>query len=247
MVDALYARYARRKKEPLDPHYKAHYAIRGRKILNRRAGKLAVIFPGWHTHKFPVDILARRLVKRGWAVLVYDFHDQIIEPDDSMVAASFHFIRDTIAEEVGSLTAKRVYRQIHFIGISLGNVPMTMVADEFSKFTGATMVVAGGDLAVDMWHGLRTRDLRDDFQDEHIGVRALDRDWKEEAPSRHIRHFAGKQLKLILSKNDKFILSKYQLEFAEDIRKINKTVNLRTRHLGHILTIMRFCLLDNPV
>ncbi|HEX5448204.1 MAG TPA: hypothetical protein VFW90_03345 [Candidatus Saccharimonadales bacterium] len=247
MVDALYARYVRRNKRALDPGYKAHYAIKGHKLLNRRAGKLAVIFPGWHTHKFPTDILARRLVKRGWAVLLYDFHDQILEPDDETVADSFHFIRDTITSDIKRLTTKRAYRQIHFISISLGTVPMTLVADSFGHFTSATFVAAGDDLAVDMWHGLRTLDLRDEFLKEHIGMRKLDKDWKEEIPVKHLRHFAGKPVRVILSKNDKFILPKYQYKFVEDLKRLNDLVDLRTRRLGHLLTIVRYCLFDRPV
>src|SRR3989344_5510721 len=128
MVDLIYNIYSRRKDKPLDPNYKPHSAIIRRSLLNRHSDKLAVIFPGWHTHDFPTSILSRRLIKQGWAVLVYDFHDQILETDEDMVVESFRYIRDSIASELKKLEAR--YKQIHFIGISLGNVALSLVTDK---------------------------------------------------------------------------------------------------------------------
>jgi len=247
MVDSLYARYAKLRDRPLDKEYRPQDSIRGRILLNEHSDKLAVIFPGWHTHKFPVNRLAKRLVKKGWAVLLYDFHDQIIEPSDEIVEKSFRYVRDQISKELLDLNKKHEYQQIHFIGISLGNVSMALVAEGFTVFNSATFVVGGEDLAVDMWHGLRTLYLRDEFKKAHIGLRRLDKDWKDEAPMNHARRFAKKKIKFVMSKSDKFILPRYQIKLLEDIKNVGAEVELKTRRTGHLVTIVRYCLFDSPI
>jgi hypothetical protein len=247
MIDSLYARYTRLRDEPVDPNYQPRDSIRGRSLVNEGADKLAVIFPGWHTHKFPVNRLSNRLAKRGWAVLTYDFHDQIIGPSDEMVAESFKYIRGQIGKELEGLNKKHHYKQIHFIGISLGNVSMALVADKFPDFNSATVVVGGEDLAVDMWHGLRTLFIRDEFKKAHVGLKRLDMDWSEEAPMNHAKRFTDKKVKFILSRSDKFILPKYQKKLLENIESAGADISVKTRWSGHLMIIVRYCLFDSPI
>ncbi|HSX17804.1 MAG TPA: hypothetical protein VLE51_00395 [Candidatus Saccharimonadales bacterium] len=244
MIDAIYARYSRLKEKPLDPAYRPEKAIKNTLRLNADSDKLAVIFPGWHTHKFPVVNLANRLSKQGWGVIAYDFHDQILLPDDDIVVESFRHIRDTITKELNDLLSDNKYSQVHLIGISLGNVPLAMVADRFPHFQGATLVVGGDDLAIDMWYGLRTVNIQRAFQKMHIGIRKLDSEWHDLAPASHVRHFSGKKVVFVMSLRDKFIRTKYQQKLAEKIAKVGADIDVRPTRFGHTMTIVRFCLLD---
>lgn len=246
MFDAIYASYSRKKDKLLDPQYKPSDSIKSKKLLNRNADKLAVIFPSWHTHNFPVNILAKRLKKKGWAVLLYDFHDQIMESDEDIVVNSFRYIRDSVANELKELEKRRNYKQIHFIGISLGNVPLTLVTDKFPNFSSATIVVGGDDLAIDMWHGLRTSGYRDAFLKMHIGIRKLDKEWQVVSPINHVRHFAHKKIKIYISLHDKFVGTEYQKKLAEKIQQTGGEVKIKKSHLGHTLSIVRFCLFEKP-
>ena len=247
MIDILYARYARRKEKPLDSSYKIEDSIQKERLINKNSDKLAVIFPGWHTHNFPVNILAKRLSKKGWAVLFYDFHDQILVPDEETVVESFRYLRDHIVDEVKKLTSTRGYKEIYFVGISLGNVPLTLVADKFSDFTGATLVVAGDNLAIDMWYGIRTVDIRHSFEKMHVGVRRLSEEWQDVSPINHVQHFAGKKVKVIMSLNDKFVATPYQKKLAERITEIGANVDIKHNRVGHTLSIIKFCLFDSPI
>lgn len=247
MIDALYARWSRRKDIPVDPNYKPKNSIKHRKLINGHADKLVVIFPSWHTHNFPINTLAKRLKRKGWAVLLYDFHDQIMEPDEHIVVESFRYIRDSIADDVKKLEKQRGYKQIHFIGISLGNVPLTLVSDKFPGFSSATIVVGGDDLAIDMWYGLRTSSYREAFQKMHIGIRELDKEWQIVAPKNHVRHFAHKKIKIFISLHDKFVGTEYQKKLAEKILETGAEVNLKKSRLGHTLSIIRFCLFERPI
>ena len=246
MIDVLYAKFSHMRERPLDPNFKPSDSISGKTLLNEKSDRLVVIFPGWHTHKFPVNRLSQRLAKKGWAVLTYDFHDQILVPSDEIVKQSFGYIRDQIGKDIADLTAKNGYQQVRFTGISLGNVAMALVSESFNKFDSAIFVVGGEDLAEDMWHGYRTLFLRDEFKKAHIGLRKLDQDWHDEAPMNHARRFNDKKVKFVMSRSDKFILPKYQRRLIEDLRAAGAEVDVSVRYVGHLMTIMRFCLIDRP-
>jgi hypothetical protein len=247
MIDRLYARYSYRKEKPLDPSYKPAKVIAGRRYYESGNDKLAVIFPGWHTHNFPVNILAKRLLKHGWSVLLYDYDDNILEPDERAVIESMKYFRDKACADIERLTSEKPYRQVHFICISLGGVPMAMVCDKFKYFTGVTAVVGGDDLAVDMWYGARTAHFRKAFESMHIGIRKLAEEWDYIGPDHHLKHFNGKSVKFILSKHDTFVPTKYQKKLAKELIEAGAKVKIYYRRTGHILTITRFCLLDNPI
>jgi esterase/lipase len=243
MIDYIYARLASRKNPPLDDSYQPSQAIRRRISHNIGSDKLAVVFPGWHSHNFPTTRLVKRLSKKGWGVLVFDFHDQILEPEDEVVVASLRYIRDQVAAELESLQDKHQYSQVHLIGISLGNVPLSLTVDKFNRFTGVTMVVPGDNLAVDMWHGLRTLYLAEQFKKLHVSLRKLQAEWSELSPINHVDHIKTKPVKFVISLNDKFILTKYQQKMAERLSgAASLTVN--TSRFGHVMTVLRYCLLS---
>lgn len=247
MIDALYARYSLSKEKPLDPNYKPSDAIQRRILLNEGAGKLAVIFPGWHTHNFPVDVLAKRLVRKGWAVMYYDFHDQILEPDEDLVVESFRYIRDTIIQDMEKLLAKKTYEELRLISISMGGVLLALVADKFPHFTGATAVVGGDNLAIDMWHGLRTKPYAKQFQKMHVGVRRLAKEWETVSPEAHLGHFKNKPVKFVMSRHDKFVLTKYQEKLLEKLIRTGAQVKVKKHWVGHTLTIILFAYFDSPL
>jgi hypothetical protein len=189
------------------------------------------------------DKLAKRLTKRGWAVLDYKFHDSIIEADDATVIKSFKQIQKQVAKELQGFRSTNSYEKIHLIGISLGNVPLAMVCKEFPGFDSATLVVAGDDLAWDMWHGILTQDLRRGFEKEQIGIRRLDKDWLDLAPKNNLKNFALKPVKLYVALKDDVIRTPYQKRLAEAVAKISDRVSVKNIRSGHAGTIVWFCLL----
>lgn len=247
MFDRFYFYYARLKPQPFDPLYKPAQAITGKLFVNRGAPKVVVIFTHWHSgsglsNKL-YEVLAKRLIKKGWGVLIYKFHSQILIANEQQVVESFHHIQKQIASDLDKLTAKKYYKNIHLIGLSLGNVPLTMVADQFAGFDSATLVLAGDDLALDMWHGFTTQNIRRAFEHGHIGITKLDAEWRAEAPKNHLKHFKGKPVNLWISSTDKIVRAQYQTKLARLLTITGAKVSIKTTWLGHALTITRFCLL----
>lgn len=242
MFDKLYLYYAKNKKPELDTAYTPNKAVAGRLHVNPRAPKLAVIFPPWHGSRRLHNILIKRLAKKGWSVLFYQLHGQLLIADDELVVKSFHHVQKAIAQELKELSAKHNYQKVHLIGMSLGNVSLSMVADDYPGFSEATLVVAGDDLAIDLWHGSMTQDLRKLFEQAHLGIRKLASEWRDEAPILHAKRFKNKEVKFYLSLTDKVIRTDYQKKMAEGIAQAGAKIIVKKTRLGHTMTIAKYCL-----
>lgn len=242
MFDKLYYYATRIRKRSLDKSYTPDKAIIERTFVNTKAQKLVVIFPNWHDGGLLYSLLIKRLVKRGWSVLHYHFHPQILASDEEQVVKSFEYIQEKVATELDELLKSHHYSHIHLIGISLGNVSMAMVTDKFPKFDSTTLVLSGDDLAVDMWQGFMTQNLRKAFETGRIGITRLDKDWSGEVPKMYAKNFAGKKVTQIISLNDKVIRTRYQRIMEQALRNSGADLSVITTRLGHVLTIARFCL-----
>lgn len=236
-----------RKDTVINPDFKPKDAIRSRKLLGGNQEKLVVIFPAWGAKGLLFEKLKKRYLKDGWAVLAYQFHDQLLEAQDETVVESFFYIQKTIANDLEKLQSKDNYKEIKFVGISLGNVAMNMVADRFHKFNEATVVVGGDDLAKDMWYGFRTSDIRQGFERQHISIKMLGKHWNKIAPKNHVRGFSGKKVIFLLAKNDMMILPKYQYSLANAVKEAGGEVAVKSTRFGHAVTIFRFCIFGTPV
>lgn len=236
------------RKDIVDnPSYKPRDAILSHRLLNAHSNKLVVIFPAWGAKGLLFKKLKGRYIKDGWAVLAYRFHDQLLEAEDEIVVESFFYIQKTVANDLERLCSKNNYNEIKFVGISLGNVAMNMVADKFNKFTEATIVVGGDDLAKDMWYGFRTYDIRKGFEKQHIGLKMLEKHWNKIAPKNHVRGFSDKIVTFLLAKNDMMVLPKYQYSLADAVKEAGGKVTVVATRFGHAVTIARFCIFGSPV
>lgn len=243
MVDFLFTAYSSFKTKPLDPKFKPHQAIRSQELFNQKSDRLVVIFPWWHAGSgFFYKSLVRRLKREGWAVLAYHFDSQILQADEELVMKSFEFIQKQVTAELNLLKRKHGYKQIEFLGLSLGNISLCLVADKFQDFSGATIVAGGDDLAKDMWYGIATKEIRKDFTQENVRIQRLDLDWLPLAPDTHVRSFANKKVDIIMALKDRMIFPQYQKRLANDISKVTDQVTIKKFWVGHTVTVAYYCL-----
>jgi hypothetical protein len=241
MIDKFLSRMGQKADKVIDPFYKPEAAVTGKDFVNPHKTRLIVIFPPWHDGGWFYKYLIKRLSRKGWAVLAYHFSPQILEAEDKTVINSFIYIQQRVTADLEKLAGKN-YSEIKLLSFSLGGVSLAMVADKFAKFTSATAVVGGDDLAVDAWHGIRSTNIRKEFEHEHIGIRRLANDWHKIAPKNHVKNFKGKKVKLVISVNDKIILTKYQLALAQALEEAGALVSIKKSRVGHIATTVLFLL-----
>jgi predicted alpha/beta-fold hydrolase len=125
MVDFLYTAYSSLRTKPLDPNFRPHNSIKDQDLINQKSDRLVVIFPWWHAGSgFFYRTLVWRLKRKGWAVLAYHFDPQILQADEKLVMRCFEYIQAQVTEELNLLKRKHSYKQIEFLGMSLGNISL---------------------------------------------------------------------------------------------------------------------------
>lgn len=227
--------------------YTSDQAVTSCKLYNPGASKLAVVFPPWHGGGKTTQNLVSRLVGDGSAVLNCEFHDQIIEPNAERVPKSFASIQESVGSELQRLHECMGYRRIHLIGISLGNVAMTMVAEVFQDFSAATFLVAGSNLASAMWDGRRTQGIKEVLRSQGYTKAQLDEAWQDLAPKKYAPIFKDKDVQAIISKKDNLIPTSYQIEMGKELDRAGVLATKKYTNSGHAATIARFCLFSGKV
>lgn len=241
MVDKAFVLYSKINNKKNLKKYLPTHAVKSSKLINPGKDKLAVLFPPWHGSIKLMKSLAAKLSNNGWSVLIYEFDPQILNPDEKSVEKSFEEIRTKIFNDLEHVTKTGSYQRVRFIGLSLGNVAMTMVADLFPQFTEADIVVGGDDLALCLWYGLRTSSIKEGLAEEHLRVRQLDKDWMDLAPKDHIKRFVNKPVRVLISNSDKIIPTRYQIKLKSDLINVKANVDCKYTRLGHYLSVYRYC------
>jgi len=242
MIDRLMGYYAGYKFKDVDSSYQPSMAIQSSQLSNEKGGFLTVLFPPWRGGDGAYNVLAKRLAKRGSAVLSYKFHHDILEPDVERTIGSFTYIQSTVVNELKRLAEAHHYKDVYLIGSSLGNVSLALVAKAFPDFTSATMVVAGSNLARCVWEGDRTQSIRQGFEAQGIDEATLARAWQALAPMSAGSSFAGKDVHMIVSTTDKIIPATYQQEMVETVATFAERMDVKASKLGHIASVANYCL-----
>jgi hypothetical protein len=229
-------------RDSFESEYSPDDAITAVDLSSGRSGRdenLAVVFPPWHGGGAIINKLVSRL-SQGGSVLEYRFHDRILEPNIETVPKSFETIRNKIVQDLHVI--KGGFEKIQLVGLSLGNVALTLVAEEFPEYESASMIVPGSDLAACMWEGLRTRHVMEAFAKQGITKEQLRKDWKCLAPANHAAAFEDKDVSLHISSTDKIIPAVYQLEMEDSLQQAGARVSSVYRRMGHVSTLTQFCI-----
>ena len=245
MIDKFVGVYAGRKYSGTDDNYRPSEAIESRRVVNESAPNLTVLFPPWRGGESAYNLLTKRLVKSSSAVLQYKFSPQILEPNVSRVVESFERIQSEVTEDLEKLTFCNRYDQVNFVASSLGNVSLGLVAKRFPEFTGATMIVAGSNLARSAWEGSRTQHIRQALELQGMSEDALDEAWAKLAPKNSATAFEGKPVHLLVSTTDEVIPAHYQHEMVDTVSSAGVIATVDSYRTGHIATVARYCLSEH--
>ncbi|MBX4190505.1 hypothetical protein KW794_00255 [Candidatus Saccharibacteria bacterium] len=238
MIDRV---LASRGRDIFSDEYNPAQAIARSHLINPEAPALSVIFRPWHGGGHMVKAFINHLSSRS-AVLDYELHDQIIEPNIDRVPLSFEAIRIRIATDLSKLSDNFEYQSVHLIGMSLGNVALALVAKEYPEFSKATVVVGGDNLAALMWDGIRTQSIRRALSKQGVTKQELDEAWQGIAPGNQVEAFRGKDVRMIISTKDKVLPTAGQLNLRDKLYCAGADVSPSYSRLGHVATLTRFCI-----
>ncbi len=225
--------------------YTPDQAITDRKLVNSEGQNLSVLFPPWHGGGVPYEKLIKRLTNKGNAVLAYYFHDEILKPDVDLVAESYAYAKETIADDLETIRKSNDYLRINLIATSLGNAAFAAVSGRFTDFDSATIFVSGSSLAKSMWHGSRTQHIRTGIEQKGYDLADVEAAWYDMAPINHLDALVGKEVTMIASLTDELIPSRYQRELVDVTRAADINPTIRYTRLGHYATVGKAWLYDN--
>jgi hypothetical protein len=211
-------------------------------FLNPAGRNLHVIFLPWHAGEVPYKWLCHRLTRRGDAVVVYYFAEEVLTPDVGMVKWVYQQLQTIITSSLTKITNKTPYRSVNFIGMSLGNVALAVVADRFNKFDRVTMVCTASSLAKSVWYGDRTKDVRAELEANQLSLAQVEKVWYEVEPINHVAAFSDKKVTIIVSKTDSCIPTRFQTELVQAARKSITDLCVKYTKLGHYGAIINYCL-----
>ena len=214
MIDEFFCRREDKVGYSFDPHYSPEDAIVEKNHYNPTADNLTVIFPPWHGGGKFLSLLSSRIARRGESVLSYNLHDQIVEPNIERVQQSFRSIQNTVENDLLQAVDRYGYERIRLLGMSLGNVTLALTARTFSAFDEALMVAPGSNLALSVWNGIRTQQIRRLFEEQGIGELDINEAWARLAPISHVNAFSGKRVKVLTSNKDSVIPTEYQHDYS---------------------------------
>jgi pimeloyl-ACP methyl ester carboxylesterase len=230
-----------RTKDDYDSHYTSTDSIIETRLLNADSPDLTVILPPWHGGGITTSALVRRLSQKG-AVLETRCHNRILEPDINGVIGSFNHIKNRISEEIDTKRQQFDYDTVHLLGLSLGNVALALIANEYQDFHRATMVVAGSNLAASVWDGIGAIHVKKELEKQGVSRIELDVAWRDLAPLSYTTAFAGKYVRAHISSADRVIPSRYQYDLALKLSESGSCVDKSISSLGHVATLTRFCI-----
>lgn len=242
MIDELMCRRSARRFVPDDQDYNPSNIVMTHELINQSTDRLAVIFPPWNGGGRAINLLAERVVRRGYTVLKLASHPRILEPNVNNVLTAYRLIRDQTADLIDHTIDQSRYDKPWFIGPSLGNVALTMTASIFPDFAKASMAVAGSNLATCLWRGIRTQPIAKELLSQGVDMMQLEEAWNELAPINNLKTFQGKPVDMLISTTDRVIPTQYQRAMHEGLVEAGANVTVRETALGHYAATGLFCL-----
>jgi hypothetical protein len=241
VLDQLFSIRNKNRYAPSTENYTPKMALERRTLTNCFNDRLAVLFSPWHGADFVYKILANHLEESGWSVLSYTFNPEILKADVNQVIESFQVLQSRIAADLSSVVSQNNFKQVHLIGSSLGNLTLGLVAEKFTSFDQATMIVPGSNIARSTWEGVRTQGIRKDFM-KGMTEDKLDVAWDCISLKNHVKGFNGKHIRVVVSKTDRVIPPKYQYELLNALQVSGAKVDASYTSLGHYASIIKYCL-----
>jgi len=216
-------------------------------IQNKNSKRVYVILPGWYqSPTWLYKILKNRIFSRGYSYVYYSFKPEILSTNLNLTKNGFSEISKKVALEIKSL--KRKFSEVVLIGISLGAVSASMIANKSPELDKLVLVCPGNSLAESLWYGTRTRDIEEDFVKRKISLKNLKKIWKNLAPENNLNNLHNKEILIYISQSDIVVPYKNGKKLIYEMKKKKlKPIVKENKYLGHYLTIVKFCLFDREI
>lgn len=219
-------------------------------LKNDSTSVLKIIIPPRGGGESFIDkILIKRLLKKGYSCLSYYISSSILSPNINETLKSFELIKDQIRSDIFKLKAEHGFKRIDLIATSLGVISACPIANNNSDIDNLFFIVPGSSLALPLWDGVSTQDLRNIYEKQNINNGQLESAWETLAPKNNVNALTGKNIFISISKQDRVIPYVFGRELVDLFKKMyhDKTTIQESSYLGHYLTIIKYYLFNDEL
>lgn len=190
--------------------------------------------------------LNNRIHKAGYSTLDYEFAQFMLSSDYKATVKNFKTIQKNVRKDITNYKKKYKFPEIHVIGASLGVVNAIMIANKHPLVDKLTLISSGNCLAECLWGGIRTQDIRKQFEKKGVSLKQLKKYWRELAPENNINGLKGKDIHILISKNDDLIPTSYGLKLIRAMKKIGLKPKVKESYLGHYGMVLKSYFMKAP-
>jgi hypothetical protein len=202
---------------------------------------LCVLIPPWKTQADHYKPVRKRIGDAGFSCLEYKIASSLLSPDHAYTLAAFKEVEANIRAGMEETVRKYGFKQVQVIGLSIGCIEAVMVSVHNPHVAKVVLVAPGCDLAESMWHGLKTQNIRQLFEDKGITLEFLKEAWRDLAPERDFEGLKGKEVELYISKYDVNIPYRFGKRLADQMKAYGITTHVyENKYLGHYLTVLKY-------
>lgn len=219
-------------------------------LKNNNTSVLKIIIPPRGGGESFIDkILIKRLYKKGYSCLSYYVSSSILSSNINETIKSFDLLVNQIKADISELKNEHDFKRIDVIATSLGVIGACLTANNNNSIDNLFFIVPGSSLALPLWDGISTQDLRTIYEKQNINREQLESAWKTLAPKNNVSLLSDKNIFISISKQDNVIPYVFGKEFVDLFKKIypNKTTIQESSYLGHYLTILKYYLFSDDL
>jgi hypothetical protein len=237
--------YIRNSKQVFDEKIPVKNLIKKEFWHKKGSEELFVILPPWGGRFYLNFFLRKKILKRGYSFLEYEFPEEILSSNWEITLKDFSKIRDAIIKEIRKTKKEHKFRKINLIGVSIGCINTCMIANDNSLIDELFLIIPGRCLAESMWKGISTQKIRQAYENKGVTLKKLKEYWHSLAPENNINKLKAKKISIFLSKADVIIPFHYGKKLVEEIKAFRYNISYKdNKFLGHNLTALSFYL--NP-
>jgi hypothetical protein len=211
-----------------------------KKLISKKGAKeIDILLPGWGERFVEYEPLKKRILKKGHSCLEYTFHPNILTSDYKQTLKCFKEIKKSVRLEIKELSKK--YKKINLYGTSLGCVNACRIANNNPLINKIVLIVPGHCLAESVWTGIKTQEMRKEFEKKGVTLKQLKKYWERLAPINNIDGLQNKKIDMYLSQADELIRHEGGTALITGMKKEGlKPKVFENKFLGHYLTILKF-------
>lgn len=217
------------------------------KIYGQKNKKIVFVFGGLGSShsKLLFWFLGQALASHGYQAIVYTYPFSVLSSNPKETRKNFEETKEHVLQTIKKLPKKKS-KELAVFGISLGNIPAFMLAQEVPGIKKIIANTPPADLAETVWKWKNKKfNFRRILEEKKITRKQLKKEWLDLSPLHNLRSSGDKKLLLFASINDDIFPYSQAQKIIEKCKKENidfeAIINSRHKHLiSSIINILKF-------